>query len=242
MPRPLHNLSIYHLHIPRTAGIYVKNNILPHLITGGIDHFVSNRTYISTEQIKRSRFVGGHFGLMPLKHMNDPAVFCLVRDPVDRLISYFKYTTGPIRAGKEAEEKLESWLYGEQSQVQSNLQSKFLTGSMNIDKFNQGVTQLQGIVGRGWDIEDYSLDMDDIKANIDRFYCYTMDNVAHFKEDLNKALMAKFGFTTFKRDYKANESYDVGVVFTKKHRDRIIDLNSIDMEMYEYVRATKKRY
>ena len=59
---------------------------------------------------------------------------------------------------------------------------------------------------------------------------------------MNKALQDQFNFTTFKNLDKANTSPDTGVVFTKKHIDRIIELNSIDMEVYEYVKNIKKRY
>ena len=130
-------MSIYHLHIPRTSGIYVKQNVLPHLITNKVEHFVSNRTSIDKNKIKNSEFVGGHFGLMPLNYMQYPETFCIVRHPVERFISYFKYTTaGQIRLGIDYQEKLYDWLYGSQSEIQSNSQSKFLTGKMNIEKFN----------------------------------------------------------------------------------------------------------
>ena len=235
-------MSIYHLHIPRTSGVYVKYNVLPNLIINKIPHFISNRTTIDPEKISNSKFVGGHFGLMPLRYMENPKVFCIVRNPVERFISYFNYTTGLIRAGQEAENKLEEWLYGDQSDIQSNSQSKFLTGSMNIDKFNAGINLFQRSVNNNWFIEDYTLDLNKIYENIDKFYCYTLDHHGLFLDDMNKALQDQFNFTTFKNLDKANTSPDTGVVFTKKHIDRIIELNSIDMEVYEYVKNIKKRY
>lgn len=235
-------MSIYHLHIPRTSGIYVKQNVLPHLITGGVPHFISNRTEINIQEIQNSEFVGGHFGKMPIPLMKTPSVFAVVRDPVERFISYFKYTTGLIRMGKEAEEKLYDWLYGEQSEMQSNSQSKFLTGSMNIEKFNEGVNLFQEAVNHNWFIENYSLSIDDILTSIDEMYCYSMDNHNIFLEDLNKALKEKFGFTTFKYRNKSNSSPDIGIEFSKKDINRILELNQIDLEVYEYVQKNKKRY
>ena len=52
-----------------------------------------------------------------------------------------------IRAGQQAEEKLEEWLYGDQSIIQSNSQSKFLTGSMNIKYFNENINVNVNIKG-----------------------------------------------------------------------------------------------
>ena len=235
-------MSIYHLHIPRTSGIYIKNNVLPHLITGGVPHFISNRTHIDPDKISNSKFVGGHFGLMPLDYMNSPEVFTIIRNPIDRFISYFKYTTGRIRMGEEAEEKKYQWLYGESSEVQANSQSKFLTGKINIDKFNNGINYLQENVKNHWFIENYSLNLDDILKNIDKFYCYSLDNQNIFLEDFNKALFKNFGFNTFKHQDKANCSPEIGVIFSKQDINRIIELNELDMQVYEYVQKSKKRY
>ena len=235
-------MSIYHLHIPRTAGIYVNNNVLPYLISNGIPHFASNRSFIDTDKIKEAKYVGGHFGTMPIELMDNPDVFAVVRDPVERFISYFKYTTGLIRTKSQAYQKLDNWLYGDQLEMQSNLQSKFLTGKMDIHKFNPGVTEFQKAVNNGWFIEDYSLDIQNIKNAVDQYYIYTIDNYNLFKEDLNKALKANFGFTTFKHKDKANESDDIGIQFTKSQIERVKELNSIDMEMYDYVQKIKKRY
>ena len=235
-------MSIYHLHIPRTSGIYVKQNILPHLITNKIKHFVSNRTFIDIKKIETSEFVGGHFGLMPLDYMNKPTVFSIIRHPLDRFISYFKYTTGLIRSKKEIEEKIESWLHGEQAEIQSNSQAKFLTGKMNIDKFNKNINFFQSSVNNNWFIENYSLDLNDIIDNINNFYCYSMDNHNLFLEDLNKALKKEFNFTTFYHKDKANRSPEIEFSLNKKQVDRVLELNQIDMEIYEYVQKSKKRF
>ena len=234
-------IPIYHLHIPRTSGIYTKNNVLPHLILNGVEHFVSNRTKIDPNQIKKSQFVGGHFGLMPLDYMDNPEVFTIVRDPVERFISYFNYTTRLNMRGKLAEEKLEEWLYGDQSKIQSNAQSKFLTGKMNIEKFNNCPGQQDAVINQ-WFIEGYSLDLKDIKSNVDKFKAYTLEELDLFKLDMNRSLKNNFNFSTFKHSDKANSSYDVGINFTKSHIERIKDLNSIDLEVYEYVKNIKKEF
>lgn len=234
-------MSIYFLHIPRTAGIYLNNNVLPHLISGGVEHFVSNRTIVDTEKIKSSQYVSGHFGLTPIELMDDPTVYTIIRNPVDRFISYFNYTTGLIRTKSEAHQKLDRWLDGEQSYIQANLQSKFLTGYMNFEKFNQGVTYFQDAVNNGWYIENYSLNINDIKSNIDIFNCYTLDNHEQFKKDFNRDLKKEFNFTTFKYSDKANRSSDLGIEMTKTQMKKIEELNSIDMEAYEYVRKTEER-
>lgn len=235
-------MGVYHLHIPRTSGVYIRNFVMPHLLSKKIDHFASNRSDIDVEHIAKCEYVSGHFGLMPLKHMDNPVVFSLVRDPVERFISYFKYTTGINRTYEENMEKLDNWLYGEQSEIQSNLQSKFLTGSMNVDEFNSRFREKHKAVTSGWFIEDYSLNMADIKQNIDNFYVYPMTRHDEFKEDFNKCLDETFGFKIFKHNDKANSSHEIKVDFTPDRVSRIEELNSVDIEMYDYVRSIKKRY
>lgn len=233
---------IYHLHIPRTSGIYIKQNVLPHLISGGVPHFMSNRTNIDIEQLKTSKVVSGHFGTMPIQYMNNPDVFTIIRHPVDRFLSYFKYTTGLVRMGEEAEKRLDDWLYGPQSAIQANVQSKFLTGGTNIEKFNEKHKYFQDAVMHNWYIENYSTNLDKVLENVDKFYCYTLDNNNVFIEDFNKALIKYFGFTTFKYNDKSNMSPDIGISLTKDQENRVLELNQVDLGVYEYVRKSKKRY
>ena len=234
-------MSIYHLHIPRTSGVYIKNNIVPDLISKKIPHFASNRTKIDIETISKSKLVIGHFGRMPLKYMDSPKVFCLLRDPVERYVSYFKYNTGYITDQKAAEENLEQWLYGDQSLVQGNLQSKFLTGSVNIEEFNKHIGYIDHYVNNLWHLEDYSLDIDKIKESMQDINIYTMDNYDKFKFDFNEEIKKQFGFNAFKYFDKSNRSPAVKVEINESHLKRIKELNEIDYEVYKYVQKTQKR-
>ena len=235
-------MSIYHLHIPRTSGVYIRNNIVPNLISKQIPHFASNRTKIDVETISNSKLVIGHFGRMPLKYMDSPKVFCLLRDPVERYVSYFKYNTGYITNQGSAEENLDQWLYKEQSVVQANLQSKFLTGSTNIEEFNKNIGYIDHFVNNAWHLEGYSLDIEKIKESIKDINIYTMDNYDKFKFDFNEEIKNQFGFTAFKYSDRSNESPEIEIKINDSHLKRIKELNEIDYEVYEYVQKTQKRY
>ena len=62
-----------------------------------------------------------------------------------------------------------------------------------------------------------------------------------FLNDFNDILKEEFGFTAFKHRDKINQSHHLGIDFSKEEIDRIKELNSIDMEIYEYVRKSEKR-
>ena len=233
-------MPIYHLHIPRTSGIYVKNFVVPQLNARSIKHFSSNRTDIDLDIIQDCKYVSGHFGVMPTKHIEDLSVFTILRDPVERFISYFNYTTGVNMPEDKIMEKLDKWLY--QEETQHNLQSKFLTGSINIDKFNSEHRVKNASVDNSWWIEDFSLNIDDIKKSLNTMSAYTMEDYGMFKEDFNLALDKEFGFNIFQNNYKVNSAIKKSLPITPDIINRIKEINSIDQEVYDYVKSIKKRY
>jgi len=233
-------MSIYHLHIPRTSGVYVRSNVVPGLKSNGIKHFASNRSVIDVEQIKESQFVSGHFGLMPLDYMDDPLVFTIVREPVERFISYFNYTIKPQQTKRQIEERLNEWLYGKDSIKQSNLQAKFLTGKTNIDKYNEDVLPFETTIESGWHIEGYTLDIKHIIKNLKQMKCYTLDELNLFKTNLNESLINQFGFSSFADSKKINASFNNGIKFNKEQINKVKELNALDIELYEYVKGVQK--
>lgn len=242
-------MSVYFLHIPRTSGIYISHNVVPHLISGGVPHFVSNRTNIDKKVISESKYVSGHFARFPIDLMENPSVYSIIRNPVERYISYFKYTTGLIRTKDEIYSKLESWLYGDKVEINSNMQSKFLTGTVDHNKFNEDI-QINISrdlnhrilpVTNGWYLKDYSLNIDKIKENIENINIYTLENHDKFRNDFNEELNKQFGFKTFKNVDKFNQSFDIGIDLTKKQLSRIEELNQVDIEIYNYVQKIEKK-
>lgn len=230
------NKSIYHLHIPRTSGVFIRDSIIPNLLSKNVPIFASNREKIYPDLIKKCKFVSSHMGIYPIDIMDNPSVFCIVREPVSRWISYFKYTTGIARTKEEISEKLDRWLYGDQAEVQSNMQSKMLTGKINIDKFNNDVLSLKNKVGNGWFIEDYSLDLKEIKNNVDKYNCFTLENQKEFINLLNIELKNNFGII-IKNNYIVNQSRNIDLTISQNQIKRIKELNSIDMEIYNYVKS-----
>jgi len=231
-------VPIYHLHIPRTSGIYVKNFVVPHLHSRSIKHFCSNISYIDLEFIKDCQYVSGHFGLMPISQIPNLSVFTLLRDPVERFISYFNYTTKITTPEKIIMAKLNKWLY--EDDTQHNLQSKFLTGSINVSKFNDSYMIKNAPVHNGWWIEDFSLNIDDIKKSLDNINAYTMEDHNTFKENFNASLNKEFGFKIFQNDYKVNSSKKNIMPISSDIMNRIKEVNSIDQQVYDYVRNNKK--
>lgn len=240
--------SIYYLHIPRVAGCYVNSNVLPYLISNQINHFVSNRTKIDIEKIKNSKYVSGHFGKFPISLMDKPKIYALIRNPIDRYISCFKYATTDVRSRVELYHELDSWLYGENFEINSNLQSKFITGEVDLDLFNKNVNIINDPIDNyqslslqnGWYIKNYDLNFENIKKNINKMNAYSLENIDVFAKDFNNDLNNIFKFQTFKINYKNNMSINMGIDFTKKQLNRIEEINLIDMQLYEYVKKIEK--
>lgn len=214
--------SIYHLHIPRTAGVFLRTHLL---------HEFANQPYFSTHHdkidlatLKEKDYVGGHFGLTPISHMNNPLVFTVLRDPVQRFISYVKYTRSFF-----SKDSLDELLYGDYSDLHANTQTKFMTNNINVELYNNNLVNVETIKNNWFIGQEESFD--EAKKFIDNNIVITIDNL----EKLPNIL----GINQFKNMVKINETNkNLGV--TKEQYDRIIAMNSLDLEVYEYAKTQKK--
>jgi hypothetical protein len=212
---------------------------VPQLHARSIKHFCSIRSDIDLDFIKDCKYVSGHLGVMPISQIPNLSVFTLLRDPVERFISYFNSTIKIDMPQQDVIDKLNHWLYEEDTQ--HNLQSKFLTGSTNIVKFNEGYKEKKNAaIDHGWWIEDFSLNIDDIKRSLSNMNAYTMEDHDLFKKDFNVSLDKEFGFKIFQNNYKVNLSTKNIIPITNDIIDKIKEVNSIDQQAYDYVKAINK--
>lgn len=227
--------SIYHLHIPRTAGIFIKNHLKDVFADKKI--FATHNQPIDDDFIKDSFYVGGHFARYPIDKMNNPLVFTVLRNPVERFISYYKYTRHLFPQYKD-NELLDRWLYDDYfSKIQSNSQFKSITGTLDIEKYNKFLVD-QRTIEENWFIIDYSDNVKDAKDFIDKNHVFVFDNINNLTESICSLLQ----IPSFKNLYKYNTSDKSDFGITKLQYDRIIELNQLDMEIYEYAKRKEKEY
>lgn len=226
--------SINHIHIPRCSGIYVKEHILPDLKSRNIPYFATNHGIISKDSFENKRFISGHFGMTPLKYRSDLINVCLLRNPVDRFVSNFLYVNQGLK-GLQIESGLEKWIYESQ---QHNLQAKSLSSIIDEEKYNAS-NHGADRANNGWYLEQKDIDISKIKNFIDSIEIIdTMENHSRFINNFNELLNKVFGFSTFSNKNLIN-SNNLKIKISDNLKNKIIEVNSIDMEIYEYVKGKK---
>ncbi len=134
--------TLYHLHIPKTGGSYIENNLYqsgiknilvnndPIKIYTGTDNL--NFDYIDPYHIKTSSFVHGHFGIGPMLIMPEIKPFTTIRNPLNRVISHFAMSYFPIK-NSLIMDTFDSWVFDDSKDmmIKNNLQSMFLTNEMS---------------------------------------------------------------------------------------------------------------
>lgn len=209
--------SIYHLHIPRTGGIYVRNQMLEKYKDNNT--FATHYDKLEIDKINKYKYISGHFGTTPIEYLNNPLIFTVLRDPIDRFLSYYKYTRPFF-----SEDMLEKWLYDESlCQIHSNTQTKFITNKINLNRYNENLVNKE-TVNNNWFIEQ--------EEDIDKAKLFVDHNLIFFTEMLDKHFTVIKGVRTNKSGKKPE--------ITKKQYDRIVELNSLDIELYGYASRTKK--
>lgn len=226
------NNAIYHLHIPRTSGVLIRelfkeNNPSASIVAG-------HKDMLSISDMANANFISGHYGTSPIQYSS--LVFAIYREPVERTFSCLKYIWSKFYNQETFENFLDFFLNDKKLiESVSNQQSKFLTGNININKYNNDIKDLQKIVEHNWHIENYK---SDIKSVIDYV---NNSNIKIFNyEDINvyKKIVESFNLNIPVESFKnvLNESLDIDKNRYVFYIDKIKEINSIDLELYDYIK------
>jgi len=221
-------MSLYNLHIPRSGGIYIKNHVVPHLTSRGFTSLASNHGQLTPESFLNKSFISGHYGTSPSFYRGDLWEFTVLRNPVDRYISNYLYVTET-----PTDESFEAWV---NSDVQANLQTKFLTQNLNLDIYNAATGDLARS-NLGWCLEGGPEDLQGAKDRIDAMVLVGfMEDFNEFLDNLNHLLEFKYGFTTFNNRNLINSNTNK-LNLTASILRKVEEINHLDVELYEYARA-----
>jgi hypothetical protein len=223
---------IYHLHIPRTSGVLIrelfkKNNPKSFIVSG-------HKEKLYRTDMMNADFISGHYGTLPIEYSSD--IFAIYREPVERTFSYLKYIWPRFYSRMSFDEFLKFFLNDPVLvDAISNQQSKFLTGNINLEKYNDDIYYLKKMVESNWHVENFLQDSKSILEYIDinniKMFDYAEPNVYQKISELFKLNIDISGF-----DDVINPSLDIKEKQYISYIDQIREINLLDLELYNYVK------
>ena len=211
--------QLYFLHIPKTAGRFVKENISKVLRENNISSY-TNTYFPHGVDLTKQSYIAGHFGTYPIELLEDVDVACIVRHPVDARISYFNFRYEPIFSQRKEYQdipnyvdKLRYYLFDDpKSKIHDNYQARYICNPadsrifntykfLTKDKFD---LEKEGKFNNGklftWFVEDEMTSLEFAKKQIDSFDIVgTVDNIDLFMSKKNK---------WFKDNYSVDVKWD----------------------------------
>lgn len=233
--------KIYHHHIPRTSGQYIKRHLSGYLNTYNVPNYmISGKDSLDNKQILSSVFISGHVSNYPNTLVKNLITFCILRDPVERYISNFLYFSDKFEGITLDEFGLEKWMYdSDHSEKHFNIQAKSLTGTIDIDLWNS--TDSDTKVVNNWFYKDYDLSETSIKDSIDSKICASLENRDLVISKIRKTFIDNYGFSAFHNNHKVNTNMTPAFNISEKTKNIIQDFHQADMIAYEYVKSIEHK-
>lgn len=239
--------QLYFLHIPKTAGRFVKENIRSVLYKNEIPSY-TNTHYPHNVDLNGQAYIAGHFGTYPIDVVNDIDVACIVRHPIDARLSYFNFIYEPQFAGQEAYDsipnyidKLRYYLFSDpNSKAHIDYQSRFICNPtdgrlFNASKFireDEKVLEAEGKFNDGkvftWFVNNDKTSLEYAKSQIDSFDIVgTVEGIDLFMSKKSKWFKDNYGISIeWNKENKINESsvlYDGVTYTTSKLKEMLTD-------------------
>lgn len=223
-------MSLYHMHVPRTSGVFIRNiiadrsNIQTKIVGHG--HILGDREFANAE------FISGHFGVEPLKYAKK--AFSIIRDPNKLTFSYIKHIHARLKMTIPFEELLNIYLSpSEFSFAVTNLITKSLTGTVDIEEYNKHYSSQIIMVDNCWFLKDHLTDHDDVISFIEdkniKIYIYESQNV--YSNILSDNQINNIDMDDRKAVNNTAKTFDY---LYDKYFDKINELNDIDRKVYDY--------
>jgi hypothetical protein len=257
------NSKLYFLHIPKTGGQTLIQTLFPILDRNNIKYY-KNTIPPHTEDLNNNVFLSGHFGTYPLEHLSGFDVACIFRDPVERSLSNFNYIYPIIKDREEYKaipeypDKLRYYLFEDENFLfHRNTQSRFICNSADqflFVNYDWGMetnrdSKVKKIMTNGWLVDNSKTSFELAKKQIDSFKIVgTVEKHAKFMADVWSWFKNNYGIDMPKLEEKIlNNSQtehngliyhteDLKKMLTKVEYNRVVENNSLDCEVYEYVR------
>jgi hypothetical protein len=223
-------MSLYHLHIPRTSGGYIRELILNSLKPEKT--IIRHNNPLPKDGFSDADFISGHYGLNPCSYADK--TFTVLRDPNELTFSYIKFITLVPGQPEFSEDYLKRYLYDESLRKSvTNVMTKFLSFHVDIEEYNKVLIDHMERVHNCWFLKTEEPSYNEALKNIsDRNIKTFLYNSPTLYDDISSFV----GVDRF--DYsieKVHESPPANRDLFEKYFDEISAANSEDIKLYEQV-------
>jgi hypothetical protein len=244
---------IYYNHIPNTGGRYVIDTLIsvPEIKLNYIKH----RSVINLENLRHDIFIG-HLFAEPNKIIKDLKTVVAIRNPINRLVSHYSMISQTPKEDTVDNilKDFNSWLFNDNQDIfiKTNFQSKCLTNIRKQDGLqqedyleNSDTKHLQNFFKNGLDMEKKETNYEDAQKYIDM--CELILITEDLAKDKNKIIefflngknKASLNSEISSLKYESPVSKIIMSNINKDQIDKIKQLNSIDLAIYEYAKSIK---
>lgn len=213
-------MKVYHLHLPRTSGVFLRT------VLNLNNSIVGHRSQIDINKFKNVEYAIGHYGIYPAQFAD--LTFSILRNPVDRTISYLKYVKYHFYPLININDLIYMYLNNDFLRESIyNIGNKFLTGTVDFNMYNRHIVDQKHMVENGWFCNGYKKNykeaVDDIKKN--------NINILYYEDPLlYKKISQIYNMKIDGLPLNASKNYEV----SKNLINDIIKVNEIDLEIYEH--------